>query len=124
MASWLWHGLSGSIRWLYASTHGTRMPRCPFGSIKAIRTTRCLAELMRMGWYREVKVKCEESPPIRSVLVARTRLPAFAGRSRARSAPELAGEEYLGPSASHMALSSNWDLYCRASKSAGREIKL
>ncbi len=35
---------------------------------------RGLAELVRVGWYREVKVKSEESERIRSILVARARL--------------------------------------------------
>lgn len=36
--------------------------------------TRGLAELVRVGWYREVKVKSEESQRTRDVLVARSRL--------------------------------------------------
>ncbi|SCB55827.1 Transposase [Bradyrhizobium shewense] len=35
---------------------------------------RGLAELVRVGWYREVKVKSEESQSIRAILVARSRL--------------------------------------------------
>ncbi len=35
---------------------------------------RGLAELIRMGWFREVKVKSEQSHKIRSMLVARSRL--------------------------------------------------
>jgi transposase len=35
---------------------------------------RGLAELVRVGWYREVKVKSEESQNIRAILVARSRL--------------------------------------------------
>lgn len=35
---------------------------------------RGLAELVRVGWYREVKVKSEESQKIRAILVARSRL--------------------------------------------------
>lgn len=35
---------------------------------------RGLAELVRVGWYREVQVKSERSQAIRSVLVARSRL--------------------------------------------------
>jgi len=35
---------------------------------------RGLAELVRVGWYREVKVKSEESQKIRAMLVARSRL--------------------------------------------------
>jgi transposase len=33
-----------------------------------------LAELVRVGWYREVKVKSEESQKVRALLVARARL--------------------------------------------------
>ena len=33
-----------------------------------------LAELVRVGWYREVKVKSEESQRVRAILVARSRL--------------------------------------------------
>ncbi len=33
-----------------------------------------LAELVRVGWYREVKVKSEESEKVRAILVARSRL--------------------------------------------------
>ena len=35
---------------------------------------RGLAALVRVGWYREVKVKSEESQKIRAILVARSRL--------------------------------------------------
>ena len=35
---------------------------------------RGVAELLRVGWYREVKVKSEESQNIRAILVARSRL--------------------------------------------------
>lgn len=38
---------------------------------------RGLAELVRVGWYREVKVKSEESQKIRAMLVARSRLVAI-----------------------------------------------
>ena len=38
---------------------------------------RGLAELVRVGWYREVKVKSEESQRIRAILVARSRLVAI-----------------------------------------------
>jgi len=34
---------------------------------------RDFAELMRMGWHREVRVKSEESQLVRSLLVARAR---------------------------------------------------
>lgn len=35
------------------------------------------AELVRVGWYREVKVKSEESQTIRAILIARSRLLAI-----------------------------------------------
>jgi transposase len=35
---------------------------------------RGLAELVRIGWYREVNVKSEESQRVRAILVARSRL--------------------------------------------------
>src|ERR1019366_1186933 len=38
---------------------------------------RGLAELVRVGWYREVKVKSEESQRVRAILVARSRLVAI-----------------------------------------------
>ncbi|MFC5421545.1 transposase [Bosea eneae] len=40
---------------------------------------RGLAELVRVGWYREVKVKSGESQATRSLLVARSRLVAIRG---------------------------------------------
>lgn len=75
MASWLWHEL--------------RRVELPVVCIDArhahaalsVRTNksdqndaRGLAELVRVGWYREVKVKSEESQKIRAILVARSRL--------------------------------------------------
>src|SRR5580698_6676894 len=38
---------------------------------------RGLAELVRVGWYREVKVKSEESQKVRAIIVARSRLVAI-----------------------------------------------
>jgi transposase len=38
---------------------------------------RGLAELVRVGWYREVKVKSEERQKVRAILVARSRLVAI-----------------------------------------------
>jgi transposase len=38
---------------------------------------RGLAELVRIGWYREVQVKSEASQLMRSLLVARSRLVAI-----------------------------------------------
>lgn len=40
---------------------------------------RGLAELIRVGWYREARVKSDNSQAVRSLLVARSRLvPNFA----------------------------------------------
>jgi hypothetical protein len=38
------------------------------------KDARGLAELVRMGWYREIMVKSEESQRICAMLVARSRL--------------------------------------------------
>ncbi|MET4222674.1 transposase [Bradyrhizobium sp. LB14.3] len=38
-----------------------------------------MAELVRLGWYREVKVKSQESQKIRAILVARSRLVPIRG---------------------------------------------
>ncbi|MHC2778916.1 transposase [Bradyrhizobium liaoningense] len=38
---------------------------------------RGLSELVRIGWYREVKIKSEDSQKIRAILVARSRLVAI-----------------------------------------------
>jgi transposase len=38
---------------------------------------RGLAELVRVGWYREIKVKSEDNQKIHAILVARFRLVAI-----------------------------------------------
>lgn len=75
MASWLWHELKRidlpvvciDARHAHAALSVRINKSDP-------NDARGLAELMRMGWYREVQVKSEESQLVRSLLVARARL--------------------------------------------------
>src|SRR6202165_6360665 len=75
VASWLWHGLRRvdlpvvciDARHAHAAL-SVRMNKSDQND------ARCLAELVRVGWYREVRVKSEASQVLRSVLVARARL--------------------------------------------------
>jgi transposase len=75
MASWLWHELRRvelpvvciDARHAHAAL-SVRMNKSDQNDARG------LAELVRIGWYREVKVKSEESQRIRSILVARSRL--------------------------------------------------
>ncbi|MET4236446.1 transposase, partial [Bradyrhizobium sp. LA6.10] len=75
MASWLWHELR-RIQ-LPAVCIDARHAH-PALSVRMNKSdqndARGLAELVRVGWYREVKVKSEESQKIRAILVARSRL--------------------------------------------------
>lgn len=75
MASWLWHELKRidlpvvciDARHAHAALSVRINKSDP-------NDARGLAELMRVGWYREVRVKSEESQLVRSLLVARARL--------------------------------------------------
>lgn len=75
MASWLWHELRRvdlpvvciDARHAHAAL-SVRMNKSDQNDARG------LAELVRIGWYREVKVKSEESQRIRAILVARSRL--------------------------------------------------
>jgi transposase len=75
MASWLWHELRRvdlpvvcvDARHAHAVL-SVRMNKSDQNDAQG------LAELVRVGWYREVKVKSEESQRIRTILVARSRL--------------------------------------------------
>uniref|UniRef100_UPI003851652F IS110 family transposase n=1 Tax=Bradyrhizobium diazoefficiens TaxID=1355477 RepID=UPI003851652F len=75
MASWLWHEprrvelpvVCIDARHAHAALSVRRN--------KSDRNdARGLAELVRVGWYREVKIKSEESQKVRAILVARSRL--------------------------------------------------
>ncbi|MFM9845988.1 MAG: IS110 family transposase [Hyphomicrobiaceae bacterium] len=78
MASWLWHELKRidlpvvcvDARHAHAALSVRINKSDP-------NDARGLAELMRMGWYREVRVKSVESQLVRSLLVARARLVAI-----------------------------------------------
>ena len=75
MASWLWHELRRvdlpvvciDARHAHAVL-SVRMNKSDENDARG------LAELVRVGWYREVKVKSGESQKIRAMLVARSRL--------------------------------------------------
>lgn len=75
MASWLWHELRRvglpvvcvDARHAHAAL-SVRMNKSDPNDARG------LAELIRVGWYREVRVKSNDSQTIRSVLVARSRL--------------------------------------------------
>ena len=75
MASWLWHELRRvelpvvciDARHAHAAL-SVRVNKSDRNDAKG------LAELVRVGWYREVKVKSEESQRVRAILVARSRL--------------------------------------------------
>lgn len=75
MSSWLWHELRRvdlpvvciDARHAHAAL-SVRMNKSDQNDARG------LAELVRVGWYREVKVKSEESQKVRAILVARSRL--------------------------------------------------
>ena len=75
MASWLWHELRRvelpvvciDARHAHAAL-SVRVNKSDRNDAKG------LAELVRVGWYREVKVKSEESQRVGAILVARSRL--------------------------------------------------
>src|ERR1700709_153613 len=75
MASWLWHELKRvglpvvcvDARHAHAALSVRLNKSDP-------NDARGLAELIRVGWYREVRVKSDESQAVRSLLVAASRL--------------------------------------------------
>jgi transposase len=75
MASWLWHELNRvglpivciDARHAHAAL-SVRMNKSDPNDARG------LAELVRVGWYREVKVRSSDSQAIRAMLVARARL--------------------------------------------------
>src|SRR3954452_24844905 len=75
MASWLWHELKRinlpvvciDARHAHAALSVRLNKSDP-------NDARGLAELIRVGWYREVRVKSETGQIVRSLLVARARL--------------------------------------------------
>jgi transposase len=75
MASWLWHELKrvGLPVVCVDARHAKAVLSVRLNKSDK-NDARGLAELIRIGWFREVKVKSEESQKIRSMLVARSRL--------------------------------------------------
>ena len=75
MASWLWHELKRvglpvvcvDARHAHAAL-SVRMNKSDPNDARG------LAELIRVGWYREVRVKSDDSQAVRALLVARSRL--------------------------------------------------
>ena len=75
MASWLWHELKriGLPVVCIDARHAKAVLSVRMNKSDQ-NDARGLAELVRVGWYREVQVKSQESQAIRSVLVTRSRL--------------------------------------------------
>lgn len=75
MSSWLWHELKriGLPAVCIDARHAHAALSLRLNKSDP-NDARGIAELMRMGWYREVSVKSSESQLVRSLLVARARL--------------------------------------------------
>ncbi|WP_223291571.1 IS110 family transposase [Defluviicoccus vanus] len=75
MASWLWHELKrvGLPVVCIDARHANAALSVRINKSDQ-NDARGLAELVRVGWYREVRIKSEQSQAIRSSLVARARL--------------------------------------------------
>lgn len=75
MPSWLWHELRRiGLPVVYIDARHAHAALSVRMNKSDEDDARGLAELVRIGWYREVAVKSEASQQVRSLLVARSRL--------------------------------------------------
>ena len=75
MASLMWHELKRvDLPVVYVDARHAHAARSVRMNKSDPNDARGLAELIRVGWYREVRVKSDESQAVRSLLVARSRL--------------------------------------------------
>ncbi|MGO4441398.1 IS110 family transposase, partial [Rhizobium sp. RAF56] len=75
MSSWLWHELKRmDVPVVCIDARHAKAALSVRKNKSDENDARGLAELVRIGWYREVKVKSAESQQARSLLVTRSRL--------------------------------------------------